>query len=350
MKRLTLVASIDNISGYGLHAIQIARDLERLAGVHVAIRPITQKAMFGVQIPPDIRQRFVNGPQPEPWEIVLSPPFFRPTPGKRTAYFTMWESTRIPPASADLLNRAEVVILPSSWGASCFSAAGVERTMRLVPLGIDTDVYHFRAKELASEPARQGASVVFGTAGRMAHGGVRKGINEVIGLFQKAFPSEPDVLLRVKVHPDCQVDHPGDPRVEIKQAHLSDDQLADWFSGLDAFVSGARGEGWGLMQQQAMAVGRPVVCARFGGLAEFVTTGNSFCVPYAMGPAENAYKGCGHWALPDDQGFIDAMRAIYHEPHLAAVRGAQASRDVAHLSWENSNRQLVAVLEEFGAI
>lgn len=350
MKRLTLVASIDNATGYGLHAIQIVRDIERLTGAHVAIRPINQKQLFGSQIPIDIRQRFVNGPQPEDWELVLSPPFFRPTPGKRTAYFTMWESTRLPPMGAQLLNLSEVVIVPSSWGASCFSASGVNKTMRIVPLGIDTDVFHFRAMQLATEPAKEGMRAVFGTAGRMAHGGVRKGINEVIDLFLRAFPSEPDVLLRVKVHPDCPVTHLDDPRIEIKAAHLPHEQLADWFSALTAFVSGARGEGWGLFQHQAMATGRPVIAARYAALTEFVTEDNSFCVPFVLGLAEQAYAGCGHWAWPSDEGFIQAMRAVYREPHLAAEKGAQAAQDVAGLSWEASNRKLVEVLQEFGIL
>jgi len=350
MKRLTLVASIDNATGYGLHAIQIVRDIERLTGAHVAIRPIQQKQMFGSNIPTDIRQRFVNGPQPEEWELVLSPPYFRPTPGKKTAYFSMWEATRLPPGGAAVLNLAEIVIVPTSWGASCFSASGVDRTMRIVPLGIDDKVFHFRAQSLASEPAKAGVRAVFGTAGRMSHGGIRKGINEVIDLFQRAFPTEGDVLLRVKVHPDCPVTRLSDPRIEIKAAHLPDEQLADWFSALTCFVSGARGEGWGLFQQQAMATGRPVVAARFAGLADFLTPDNGFCVPFVLGAAEQAYAGCGHWAWPSDQGFIEAMRTIYREPHLAAAKGAQASKDVAHLTWENSNLRLIDVLQEVGAL
>lgn len=350
MKRLTLVASIDNVSSYGLHAIQIVRDLERLFGLHVAIRAIQQKQMFGVDIPVDIRQRFVNGPQPEEWELVLSPPIFRPTPGKRTAYFSMWESTRLPPMGASLLNMAEVVIVPSAWGATCFSASGVEKTMRVVPLGIDDKAFYFRSQETAGEPAKKGVRAVFGTAGRMAHGGVRKGINEVIELFQRAFPNEPDVILRVKVHPDCPVTQPNDNRIEIKQAHLTDDELADWFAGLTCFVSAARGEGWGLMQHQAMATGRPVIACRFSGMAEYLTANNGFCVPYVLGLATGSYAGCGHWAEPDEEDFIKAMRGIYLEPHTAAAKGAQAAMDVAHMTWERSNLKLGQALQEFGAI
>lgn len=350
MKRLTLVASIDNATGYGLHAIQIVRDIERLTGAHVAIRPIKHVQMFGANIPPDIRQRFVSGPQPEEWELVLAPPIFRPTPGKRTAYFSMWEATRLPPGGAALLNMADIVIVPSSWGASCFSASGVDKTMRIVPLGIDTSIFHLRPQENAPEPAKAGVRAVFGTAGRMSHGGVRKGINEVIDLFKRAFPTESDVLLRVKVHPDCPVTKSDDPRIEIKQAHLSDEELSDWFAALTCFVSAARGEGWGLMQHQAMATGRPVIAARFAGLTEFLTEDNGFCVPFILGAAEQAYAGCGHWAWPSDDGFITLMRAIHREPHLAAQKGAQAASDVWDLTWENSNRKLIEVLKEVGAL
>lgn len=350
MKRFTLVASIDNSTGYGLHAIQIAKHIERLTGAYVSIRPIAQKEMFGSKIPAEIRQRFVSGPQPEEWELILSPPWFRPTPRKKTVYFTMWESTRLPPGGANTLNLAEVVVVPSSWGASCLSASGVNKPIHIVPLGIDTDVFYPRDHSLATQPAFAHVKVVFGCAGRMSHGGVRKGINEVIDLFQRAFPTEEDAALRVKVHPDCPVHIPEDKRIEITKAHLSDEGLADWFSALTCFVSAARGEGWGLMQQQAMAVGRPVVAPRFAGLSEFMSEANSFCVPYVLGAAENAYKGCGHWAVPEDEAFIREMRRIYIEPHLAAAKGAQAAQDVAHLSWENSNLKLVQVLHNVGAL
>ncbi len=113
MKRLTFTGPIDGITGFGLHSIQIIRDLTRLAGCYVSVRAVKQWEAWGVKIPDDIRARIVYGPQPEPWELLLHPPNFLPTAGKQTAYFSMWESTALPPMGAAILNKAAVVIVPS---------------------------------------------------------------------------------------------------------------------------------------------------------------------------------------------------------------------------------------------
>lgn len=352
MKRLTLVGPCNSFSGYGLHLIQIFEDLSRIVPCHVNIRPLSAHEPFGARIPSHVRSHFVSCTQPEDWELLLHPPNFIPTPGKRTAYFTMWESTKLPPPGVNCLNRADVVIVPTEWQRDCFSANGVKSPIYVVPLGIKTEIFRWiNPQDLYSTSDENANKVVFGTAGRLAHGGVRKGVNETIKDFLEAFPaSDNSVMLKVKVHPDCPVPEFNDSRIEITRAHLSEDDLKYWISGLTCFISEARGEGWGLIQQQSMSVGRPVMCMRFAGLSSFVTESNSFCVPYDLKPAEKNYKDCGSWAVPKPGAFISMMRHVASHPVEARVKGARASEDVSGLSWENSNKKLASVLCEIGAI
>lgn len=349
MNRITLTADICPISGYGMHAIAIARDLSRIVPSHVAIRPLGKAEMFGCKIPTDIRARFVSAPQPEPWEILLHPPNFAPTPGKKTVYSTMWESTKLPPMGPMVLNKAEVVVCPTWWNASCFSANGVQVPIRVVPLGIYTDVFSYSPMQSLYHPTFK-AKCVFGTAGRMAHGGVRKGINEVIHAFQKAFPTEDDVVLKVKVFPDCPVEHVKDPRIEIIQAMLTDQEMADWLRSLTCFVSAATGEGFGLIQLQALAVGRPIISVEFGGITTFFNEDVGYPVKFSFDPAKLNYSGCGNWATPSEDHMIHLMQHIRNNRDEAEAKGALAASRVAHLSWENSNRKLAEVLKEFGVI
>ncbi len=346
MKRLTLLAPINAFTGYGLHSFQIVRDLTRMLDLYVAIRPVSQSEAFGAKIPTDIRQRFVSGPQPEEWELLLHPPSFVPTPGKKTAYFTMLESTKPPPMGVHLLNRAEVVIVPCWWNASCLSACGVKKPIRVVPLGILTNIFKY-----AEMPTDFPRVIRFGAAGRMANGGVRKGLNEVIDAFSRAFPDESNVRLEVKAWADCPIKKCDDPRVLIHQAYWSDEQLADWFKSLTCFVSAAKGEGFGLMQLQALAIGRPLISVRFGGVAEFFESGMGWPLDFKLGPARQAYEGCGHWAEPTEESLIECMRQCARtDPTELTYMGIVASQKVAHLSWESSNLVLACVLEEFGAI
>jgi glycosyltransferase involved in cell wall biosynthesis len=342
---LTLLAPINSFTGYGLHSIQIARDVEAITGAYVQIRAVSISELFGATIPPDIRQRFVTGPQPEPWELLVHPANFAPTPGKRTAYFTMWETTRLPAMGPHLLNQSEVVITPCVFCASTFSACGVTTPIRVVPLGIDTEIYRWRN-------FLPGNDVVFGAAGRMAHGGVRKGLADVIAAFGKAFPKRnfKDVRLKVKCHPDCGIQQTGDPRIEITAAHLTKEQLADWYASLTCFVSVARGEGWGLMQSQSMATGRPLMSPKFAGVAEFFEENCGYALPFKMEPAQGMYEGHGHWAVVSEKDLIEGMRLAYRQRAILPQIGAVASERASRFTWENSNRKLVSVLREFGAL
>lgn len=344
MKRLTLAADINEYTGYGKHAIQIVRDLERMAGCYVSVRALSRSNAFGATIPIDIRQRFVGGPQPEEWELLLHPPNFAPTPGKKTMYFSMAESTRLNPESVKMLNLSEVVIVPCGWNEQCFMQSGVTVPIRIVHLGIDDSVFHER-------PFPATAKTIFGAAGRMAHGGVRKGLNEVIDAFVKAFPYDHSVELWVKCYPDCPINRVSDPRIKITTAHLSDRALADWFAGITCFVSAARGEGWGLMQHQAMATGRPLVSVNYGGVREFFTSElQGWFLDYDLEPAKFAYAGQGDWAEARECSLIHTLRCVARNQLEQAIRGQNACRAVAGLTWDNSHRQLIAVLQEFGAL
>lgn len=178
-KSVVFRGPVNSYTGYGLHACQIISDLAGM-GYTVRVRPTELEEKFA-KIPMGIKRRFVDSAQPEDWELMLHPPNFPPTPGKRTVYFTMWEASRLPSQWVEWLNEAECIIVPCQWNAVCFSASGVERPIRVIPLGVKSDIFRFR--EMTME-----GPCVFGTAGRMNGGGERKGLNEAIELFQAAFP------------------------------------------------------------------------------------------------------------------------------------------------------------------
>jgi glycosyltransferase involved in cell wall biosynthesis len=346
-RRLTFVGPINAFTGYGLHSIAIIQGLMK-RGVHVSVRALSFDESM-TKVPDGIRQLLVNSAQPEEWELLLNPPCVLPTPGKKTAYFTMWESTIVRPPGVQMMNRAECVIVPCQWNASCFSAQGVTRPIHIVPLGIEEKVFIHR--EPNRFPAEDRPPVVFGTAARARHGGVRKGLQETISVFQKAFPDGENVKLKIKCFDDDpEIDMPSDSRIILERRYMSTRDLSEWFGSIDVFLSMSRGEGWGLMQQQAMATGRPVIAARFGGLAEFMTDRNSFCVPFRMEETTGGYAGMGVWAVPNEDAVVSIMRRIAERPWEAESKGALAAVDAGLLSWDNSIDELVKVLEKEGAI
>jgi hypothetical protein len=340
-KRLVFRADINSYTGYGLHACQIVTDLEDF-GYEVNLHPTSIDEQFS-PIPQNVRKNMIAEEPNEEWELVLHPPNFLPSRKRRTVYFTMWESSRLASGSVAVLNRAECVIVPCHWNADCFAASGVNRPIKIVPLGIDTQAFRF-------SPMNMDGPCVFGTAGRMAHGGMRKGINQIIDLFQKAFPSETDVRLVVKGFPDCAIHPVKDKRITVLQKYLSAEELARWFASLTCFVSAARGEAWGLMQQQALAIGRPIISVRYGGVAEFFDEKVGYPVRFAEVPADGEYARCGDWADPDEGNLMEQMRDVYLDRRRAQALGEVAAKKVYSYSWQNSTRELLKVLQELHVV
>lgn len=344
MKRLTLLAALDVHSGYGRTAIAFARGIESLTGARVSIRASSVNERW-TKIPDGIHERIVRGPQSGEWELLVHHPNFVPTPGKKTAYFSMNESTRLSPLSVHLLNKAAVVIAPSEFCAVTFSASGVTSPIRVVPLGVDRTLYGWR-------PKPGGDAVIFGAAGSMAGGDARKGLDEVVAAFQKAFPRSGDfkVRLKIKCHPDRQTADWADlmdDRIEVTAAHFGEAELRDWYASLHCFVSVSKGEGFGMMPLEAMACGRPVISPKFGGVTEYFNEDRGYVVPHTLVPAPPPY--CGHWCSVKESDLIAEMALFYafQKVHGDGKREAMA---ISEFSWDRTCEKLVAVLEEFGAL
>ncbi|MDB6121943.1 MAG: hypothetical protein JWQ71_936 [Pedosphaera sp.] len=334
-------AVVNTYTGYGLHTFQIIRDFMRQK-YRLHIRATEFDEQFS-PVPSWIKNKIIPRKQMYEWELLLHPPNIPVTKGKKTVYFTMWESSRLPRPWVEYLNGAECIIVPSQWNASCFSASGVDRPIRIIPLGINTDVFRY-------SPVNLNGPCVFGIAARMAHGGVRKGVNEVIHAFQKAFPSELDVRLSIKAFPDCKVNHVADPRIHIIRQFLPERTMGQWFKKITCFVSASKAEGWGLLQHQALASGRPLISVQYGGVAEFFRPEMGYPLDFKIVPASNLYTGCGDWAEPDEESLIQNMRAVFKNRDEAKLKGHKGALAVQSLTWKKSNQALKKVLQEVGMI
>lgn len=342
---IVLTAPVNTFSGYGQQVCSFAANWLK-NGVNLRIKHQIEEDRDCL-VPEKIKACQVsNSPQIEPWEVIMWPPFFHLTPGRRTAYFTMWEGTKLYPESVGILNKAQVVIVPSDWNMSTFSASGVDTEIRKCPLGISTEVFRPFTMNLSGP-------CVFGTGGRLAAGGCRKKIDEVITAFLRAFPTEPGVQLRVKVPANEAKFLPqiSDPRVVLDTQWLSDLDLAKWYGSLTAFVSASRGEGFGLMFLQAMACGRPVVYQKFSGVTEFFDEHVGYVLKHTYVPGEDFYKDCGgHVGKPDQDHMIETMRKIYLNRDEAQRKGIQSSLRAQRFTHQAAFIQLQKILTEFGVI
>lgn len=332
-------------TGYGQHAAIVGRELERL-GQPVAYTPVMEDARW-LERDPFAADRTVRDPA-NPWVLQMLPPDNDLPRGKKTVVYTMWESSRLRPAAVDTLNRTALVVVPGPWNARIFRESGVTTPIVEAPLGVDAEAFADRDDypDEADGPFR------FGCAGRLAHGGTRKGIADVLAAFQRAFPNPADtsVALDIKVWPDCRVPAIADPRVRVLRDPMTTGQLADWYRSLSAYVTASRGEGWGLQTLQAMSVGRPVLAIPWSETAAFWDRRCGWELPYTLQPAGGIYAGLGEWAVPDMEALPAMLRWARFAPHDCRLKGRAAAVRAREFPWERGVTALRDALRALGAI
>ena len=361
----------------------LAGPIQRTGGYdHVVLGVLRGLTESGVNVHRDYWGLFRNDLIPEPLRpaestrtpdqprLIVAPPHLleRFRPDRRSAALTMWETDTLPAGATDALNRCGLVIVPSRWGAESFRANGVAVPIEVVPLGHDPKV--FGPEPLPQPPPPRGEGTpdtpfplreggrgvrsrglcVLGTAGALDEGGLRKNVPLVIDLFRRAFPAELDVRLRVKITPASPpVETYNDARIEVVSATLAAAELADWYRSLTAFVNASAGEGFGLHLLEAMACGRPLISASFGGVSEFFDSTVGYEIGYRLAEAKNAIYG-GRWADPEADELVAAMREVYAHPDEARQLGVRAARRAGRFTWDDTTRKLVIVLIQHGFI
>ena len=263
--------------------------------------------------------------------------------GIPTAYFTMWESTRLLELNFSLpfLNDVSAVVVPCRWNAENFAAEGVTTPIHVVPLGL-TGCYR-------AAPMTMNGPTRFGFAARVAHGPPRKRVREAVEAFTAAFPKgDEDVRLYLKIEPGwtTEIGPVDDDRICLMTKILTERELFAWYQRMTVLFHPSSGEGWGLHVHEAMACGRPVIACRYSGTAEFFNSSCGWEIAYDEVPATGImYEGLGNWAMPRHDSMVDALREAHVDRMECARRGVAGAARAREFTWERSARTLLPVLE-----
>ena len=112
-------------------------------------------------------------------------------------------------------------------------------------------------------------------------------------------------MLTLKLFDDCYIPDFADERIKVWAETVTDERMARWYNELHCFVSLAKGEGWGLHVQEALACGVPVMAPAYSGLADLVPNST---LPFTIVPASESYQG--HWCQPDLEEVSRRMRNL----------------------------------------
>ena len=342
--RVLIRAHLYPHGGYGQIAEWLGRSLDAL-GVPVAYQPLSVETEY-LPLPGFVRDRIDPDPADD-WELLLDTPDARILPGRSGVHFSMWEVSRVRPDQARNFAAAEAVATTCEFSRQCFEASGAGRPIRLVPIGISGE----EGYRPTTPPARR--PFVVGTAGRMAHGGDRKGLVPAARAFLAAFPTEADVRLRIKCLPDCLPklsDLPSDPRIELHTDPLTPAEMAEFSRSCTVGLFMTCGEGWGMHIHQFMAVGRPVIVPMVTGVAEYCDESCGWPLDYRWTPARDFYTGAGEWAEPEHESAVALLRRAYENHAEVEAKGNAAASRAAEFGWDRTGRELLAALREFGML
>tara|TARA_R110002110_G_scaffold140495_1_gene327868 strand:- start:726 stop:1823 length:1098 start_codon:yes stop_codon:yes gene_type:complete len=259
---------------------------------------------------------------------------------KNRTLFTLWESSLVKPQYIqDIHEHYGRVIVPNSFCKQVLEDSGIDIPVYICPLGADNGTFSPSETKFPSDEV-----TTFLCAGRMAHGGVRKGIKQVIEVFMDTFHNKHNVALRVKLHPDCPEFPAFDCRVNITRSFMDKPALAEWYRSGNAFVS-ISSEGWGWHQQEAQLCGLPLVGVNWGGLTNFF---HGFECDYKLEKAKDAeiYEKTGYQPVVNEKDLREKMMFISEKPAYAHRVGQGGVHKAIKYTWENSREEFLTLLRK----
>lgn len=334
MPKVNVQYHSEMMSGYGRMGSEIVKSLVRY-GVEPAGRldslqnpKITSTSVILPSAVPEIAHCAL-------W-LSTPPAAKRWVKGQHASILTMWESTQMPAGFREGLENFDRIFVPCDQNLELFSQ--YHDDVRKIPLGVDPAVWHFQPRRAVESDFN------FMTAGF----GPRKNVKQVVEAFQLAFPGGypigdgpvPHLYVRSR-------DEVGGPNVHLISSSISESEEVSLYAQMHCYVSGSRGEGWGLMPLQAIAQGCPTILGDHSGHSEFAKLGIGIGWHHVSAAGATFWGDGGQWWEPNLDEMVDAMRAVYADP-TTAFRDAQqgSAAALALYTWDNCAQELIYNLPE----
>jgi len=282
---------------------------------------------------------------------------------------TTFETHRIFPESVDYLNRFEQVWVPSKFNIKTFGLSGVKVSkLCLIPEIIDFDCYNpsIPPYKKIYQPHKFTFLSIFTSCNFHI---VRKGMDVLLKAYSKEFSQHEKV--RLLLHIPCSSKEESrrfyerireeykkrfrlfidsGPEIDFSFSPLSDMQMPGLYKSSDAFVLASRGEGWGRIYMEAMAMGIPTIGTGWGGNTDFMNESNSYLIDYNL--VDSAYSSYPNksnailrWAEPSVTHLRAIMRDIFSDRQKAKQKGVQARKDILkNYGWKQIARLMEIAL------
>jgi len=253
--------------------------------------------------------------------------------GQYRACFTMWETDVLPVRFSRWLNQYDEILVPCMHNVEVF--APHHPKVNYIPLGVDTEWW-----KPYDRPENN--KFRFHAAGSLWR---RKGLDKVVEAFNKL--NLPDAELHIKAAPHASDVPEGiqSDTVFLHREWMDRGTQRDWFNQADCFVAPARGEGFGLIPLQAIALGVPTIVTATSGQEQF----SHLASTVIRHRKEPCFMG-GRWDEPDLGELMDAMRHHYENGRLLRVSAKTNAPRASEFSWGKAAQKLADHLPHGGKI
>jgi glycosyltransferase involved in cell wall biosynthesis len=371
----------DPTIGYGVHALQLQRELSLLASGGAFWFQATDLGQPGeleaacellTTLPPELPVvNVLLGDGRSSHELLDQ------LRGLKVTY-TVFESDILPLGWKENLQRSDLVITASDWGAEILRRELGGTPVAVVPEGVDPTLLHQWNRSTDLQPwqphHRREAPLEecfrFLTVGKLES---RKSYEELVAAFRLAFPDRPDVRLQLRLHNPFDPDYrqraqalggpEPDGRVLLVEGSggrdtLSPEGMAELYRSSHAFVFPSKGEGWGLPLIEAISCGTPFVATHYSGPMQYLQTiEQSFSrIDHQLVAIEEpdflryhhfAPERPARWAQPDVPSLARQLRQVLANwPALREQAKANARTIHQRFSWAAAAETLIDVLQE----
>jgi len=249
---------------------------------------------------------------------------------------TVWETDTMPAEWRLALDHALEVWLPCQFNVSVFERALDKSIFKLPHAWVSNGDERLVPNLVATCGIRKSDFVFYS----IFEWQDRKGPNEMIEAFLRAFPQPAPVVLALKINPGAarlaartllkaRQNTASQARVELRPEMWSQEQIAAFHHRGNCYVSLHRGEGWNYPLFEAACLGKPIVATGFSGPTEYLDATVHNLVQYRPAPVRQRYEyySAGmNWVEPEIEHAIDLLRGTFAERRQSEPFGRVAVR------------------------
>lgn len=304
--------------GYGVAAIETIQSLQRR----------------GIKVSYDSHEPLVH-------ISFVQPDFYHGLNDQYRIGYTPWESSEVPEWWISHMQECDEIWTTCSYVENIYNEAGVNDIVRVVPHGIDPEIWTISEREVSDK------FYFLHVGGTTA----RKGGQRVVDAFLDLFDGNEEVMLILKSNGITETrwtdkgTYKGNasyhPQIENYHTYFDSESLASLHHRCHCLVYPTNGEGFGFIPFQAMATGMPTIVTNGTACTDYA----EMAIPLNCSPTKGKGIHLGNWVEPDPDDLRDKMRAVYENYQAAKNHALQSARIIhATQTWDHIGQKIEDIL------